>query len=83
MNEVLKEFMGTFVIFYLDDMLFFIKKLEEYIMHICKVFEKLRKEKFLTNLKKCSFVKELVYLGFLVLVEGLNMDLEEVKVILE
>ena len=38
----------------------------------------------LINLKKCSFVKEeLVYLGFVVSTEGLKMDLEKVKVILE
>ena len=36
------------------------------------------------NLKKCSFSKkEMVYLGFVVLVEGLKMDLEKVKAILE
>ena len=38
----------------------------------------------LINLKKCSFVKkELVYLGFVVSEEGLKMDLEKVKAILE
>ena len=36
------------------------------------------------NLKKCSFVKrELVYLGFVALAEGLKMDPKKVKVILE
>ena len=38
----------------------------------------------LINLKKCSFLKnELVYLVFVVSVEGLKMDLEKVKAILE
>ena len=73
MNEVLKEFLGKFVIVYLNDILIFSKTLEEHMIHICKVLEKLRGEKLLINLKKCSFVKkELVYLGFLVIVEGLN-----------
>ena len=54
------------------------------MMHICKVFEKLREEKLLINLKNCSFVKkELVYLGFVILVKGLKMDPEKVKAILE
>ena len=53
-------------------------------MHIRKVFEKLREEKLLINLKKCSFVnKELVYLEFLVSEKGVKMDLEKVKDILE
>ena len=35
-------------------------------------------------MKKCSFLKkELVYLGFVILVEGLKMDLEKVKAILD
>ena len=53
------------------------------MMYIRKVFEKLREEKLLINLKKCSFVKELVYLGFVVSVEGLKMDPKKVKAILE
>ena len=84
MNEVLKEFLGKFVIVYLNDILIFSKTLEEYMMHICKVLEKLREEKFMINLKKCSFMKkELVYLGFVILVEGLKIDPEKVKAILE
>ena len=48
------------------------------------MFDKLREEKLLINLKKCSFVKEeSVYLGFVVSREGLKMDLEKVKAILE
>ena len=53
-------------------------------MHIHSVLERLREEKLFYNLKKCSFVKrELVYLGFVVQDEGLKMDVEKVKVILE
>ena len=83
MNEVLKEFMGKFSIFYLDDILIFSKTLEEHMMHICKVLEKLRGEKLLINIKKCSFVKELVYLEFVVSMEGLKIDPKKVKTILE
>ena len=53
------------------------------MIHFCKVFDKLREEKFLINLKKCSFVKELVYLGFVISIEGLKMDPKKVKVIIE
>ena len=52
LNELLKEFLSNFVIVYLDDILIFIKTLEDHMMHIHKVFEKLRDEKLLINLKK-------------------------------
>ena len=66
-NEVLKEFLGKFFIIYLDDILIFGKTLKEHLIHISMVFYKLREEKLLINLKKCGFIKELVYLGFVVL----------------
>ena len=83
MNEVLKEFLGKFFIVYIDDILIFSKTLEEHLMHIRKVFDKLREEKLLINFKKCNFVKELVYLGYVVLVKGPKMDMEKVTTILE
>ena len=83
MNEVLKDFFGKYVIVYLDNILIFSKTLEEHLIHIDKVFDKLREEKMLINLKKCTFVKELVYLGFVVSKKVLKMDPEKVKAILE
>jgi len=64
MNEVLKKFLGKFVIVYLDDILIF-SKIEEHLWHIIQVLQRLREKKLLINIKKCSFMKEeLVYFGF-------------------
>ena len=84
MNEVLKEFLGKFFIVYLNDILIFSKTLEDNLIQICKVFDKLREEKMPINLKKCSFVKDdLVSLGFIVSIKGIKMDPKKVKTILE
>ena len=50
MNEVLKYFMGKFVIVYLDDILIFSQIEEEHLRHIRYVLDQLRKEKLLVNI---------------------------------
>ena len=57
MNEVLKDFIGSFVILYLDDILVFSKTEEEHLRHLTLVMKRLRWEKLLIKLKKSSFMK--------------------------
>ena len=83
-NEVLNPFFGKKIVVYFDDILIFRKSQEEHLEHVKKVLQRLKEEKLLINLKKCSFLKEeLVYLGFVVSHEGMKMDLEKVRSILE
>jgi hypothetical protein len=82
MNEFLKEFIGNFVILYLDDILIYIQTKEEHLRLLKMVLSTLQKEILFINLKKCSFMKrEPIYLGFLVFEEGLKMDQEKVQAI--
>ena len=75
MNEVLKEFIGKFIIVHLNDILIYNRSKEEHIRHLNYVLRKLHHETLLVNMKKHSFMKEeLVYLGFVISTDGLEME---------
>jgi hypothetical protein len=58
MNEVLKEFIGKFVIVYLDDILIYNQTKEEHLRHLKMVLSTLQKERLLINLKKCKLYEK-------------------------
>jgi hypothetical protein len=81
-NEFLKEFIGKFVIVYLDDILVYSKTVAKHLKHLAIVMQRLQQEKLLINMKKSSFMNTtLIYLGFVISTNDLRMDPDKVEVI--
>ena len=66
MNEVLRVFIGHFVVVYFDDILIYSKSFDEHMNHLCDVFNALRDARLFGNLEKASFAQiEFLFLAML------------------
>jgi hypothetical protein len=84
MNHVLRPFISKFVVVYFDDILIYSKSLDEHVEHIKCVLAVLRKECLFANLAKCTFCTDkVVFLGFVVLAQGVEVDEDKIKVVHE
>jgi hypothetical protein len=82
MDDVLRPFTKSFVVVYLDDILFFKKTWEEHMQHIQQVLSTLKQHKLYSNLEKCSFgMKRVHYLGYIVDEHGVHVDPSKMQVI--
>jgi hypothetical protein len=81
-THVLHVFIGKFMIVYFDDILIYNKNLNEHLDHLYSVLSVLRSEKLYSNLKKRTFcMEEILFLGYVVTEQGIEMDEDKVKVI--
>jgi ribosome-interacting GTPase 1 len=68
----------------LDNILIFLGEKEEHMQHVSKVLKKLQEADIKLKLKKCKFhVQETEFLGYWISMEGIYMDQNKVKVIVE
>ena len=75
MNDQFRSYLRRFVLVFSDDILVYSQTIEDHINHLKLVLDVLRKENIFLKKGKCVFrVKQIEYLGYLILELGVTID---------
>ncbi|KAL0549645.1 hypothetical protein IC582_014132 [Cucumis melo] len=82
MNRVFREFLDTFVIVFIDDILIYSKTEAEHEEHLRIVLQTLRDNKLYAKFSKCEFwLKQVSFLGHVVSKAGVSVDLSKIEAV--
>jgi hypothetical protein len=80
---MLRFFLDKTYIYYLDDILVYSEDKEQYNIYIKQVLEVLAEKKFRLKLSKYNFyIKEIVFLGYIITPGKISLDPEKVRAII-
>ncbi|KAK3545548.1 hypothetical protein QTP70_008157 [Hemibagrus guttatus] len=83
-NEVFQDILGRWVIAYIDDILVYSTSLEEHVRHVRAILSRLRQNHNYIKPEKCEFHRTTnTFLGYVILRQGVKMDLTKVHVVTE
>jgi Reverse transcriptase (RNA-dependent DNA polymerase) len=81
-NEALRGYLDIFYIVYLNDIIMYSKRVEDYKKHVRKILKRLQQYNLYTKLSKCLFsIKELEFLDYIMKILGISMDYRRVATI--
>jgi hypothetical protein len=84
MNSIFKPFLRKFVLVFFDDILIYSKSWEDHVQHVDKVLQLLKEQQLYAKPSKCFFgVKEVEYLGHIVSHEGVKVDPNNIKAMMD
>ncbi|KAL4037930.1 hypothetical protein IC575_001532 [Cucumis melo] len=82
MNRVFREFLDTFVIVFIDDILIYSKTEAEHEEHLRMVLQTLRDNKLYAKFSKCKFwLKQVSFLGHVVSKAGVSVDPAKIEAV--
>ncbi|KAL0544030.1 hypothetical protein IC582_019141 [Cucumis melo] len=82
MNRVFREFLDTFVIVFIDDILVYSKTEAEHEEHLRLVLQTLRDNKLYAKFSKCEFwLKQVSFLGHVVSKAGVSVDPAKIEAV--
>ncbi|KAA0047044.1 hypothetical protein IC582_026000 [Cucumis melo] len=82
MNRVFREFLDTFVIVFIDDILIYSKTEAEHEEHLRMVLQTLRDNKLYAKFSKCEFwLKQVSFLGHVVSKAGVSVDPAKIETV--
>ena len=83
-NDIIRDCLDRFAIAYMDDILIYSNSLQEHILHVQTVLQKLLSVGLYTKLEKCEFhIQKVSFLGFIISSEGISMDPERICTVAE
>ncbi|GBN25970.1 Retrovirus-related Pol polyprotein from transposon 17.6, partial [Araneus ventricosus] len=84
METVLRGLTSEACLVYLDDIIIVGRTFQEHLNNILKVFQRLQKANLKLSPKKCRFFrKEVSYLGHIISADGVKIDPEETKAVVD
>jgi hypothetical protein len=84
MSFIFMPELDKFVVVFIDDILIYSKNEEEHEQHLQIVLQRLREHQLYAKFSKCVFwLKDVPFLGHVILVEGIAVDSSKVQEILE
>jgi hypothetical protein len=84
MNSIFKPFLRKFVLEFFDDILICSKSWEDHVQHVDKVLQLLKEQQLYVKPSKYFFgVKEVEYLGHIVSHEGVKVDPNKIKAMMD
>jgi hypothetical protein len=84
MNSVFMVELDMFVVVFIDDILVYSKSKKEHEGHLCIVLQRLHDHQFYANYNKCEFwLGKVPFLGHVISSEGLSMDPNKVRDVLD